>query len=46
MEDDKPDGTSVYAASKALGEVKNAPHLTIHTSIIGVIEMQPWVRFE
>jgi dTDP-4-dehydrorhamnose reductase len=34
-EDDKPDGTSVYAASKALGEVKDAPHLTIRTSIIG-----------
>jgi dTDP-4-dehydrorhamnose reductase len=35
MEDDQPDGTSVYAASKALGEVKYAPHLTIRTSIIG-----------
>jgi dTDP-4-dehydrorhamnose reductase len=35
IEDDKPDGTSVYAVSKALGEVKDAPHLTIRTSIIG-----------
>ncbi|MEW9700291.1 dTDP-4-dehydrorhamnose reductase family protein [Paenibacillus sp. SI8] len=31
----EPDGTSVYAKSKALGEVKAAPHLTIRTSIIG-----------
>lgn len=34
-EDDEPNGTSVYAASKALGEVTEAPHLTIRTSIIG-----------
>lgn len=32
---DEPDGTSVYAKSKALGEVTEAPHLTIRTSIIG-----------
>ncbi|MCR8645193.1 SDR family oxidoreductase [Paenibacillus sp. N1-5-1-14] len=34
-EEDEPDGTTVYARSKALGEVKAAPHLTIRTSIIG-----------
>ncbi|KQX49173.1 MULTISPECIES: dTDP-4-dehydrorhamnose reductase family protein [unclassified Paenibacillus] len=34
-EDDVPDGTSVYARSKALGEVTDSPHLTIRTSIIG-----------
>lgn len=34
-EDDKPDGTTVYARSKALGEVVDARHLTIRTSIIG-----------
>jgi len=32
---DAPDGTSVYARSKALGEVTESPHLTIRTSIIG-----------
>ncbi|UUZ89561.1 SDR family oxidoreductase [Paenibacillus sp. P25] len=30
-----PDGTSVYARTKALGEVMHSPHLTIRTSIIG-----------
>ncbi|SDD30177.1 dTDP-4-dehydrorhamnose reductase [Paenibacillus sp. UNCCL117] len=30
-----PDGHSVYARTKALGEVNSAPHLTIRTSIIG-----------
>ncbi|SEG36582.1 SDR family oxidoreductase [Paenibacillus sp. UNC499MF] len=34
-EDDVPDGTSVYGRSKALGEVREAPHLTVRTSIIG-----------
>lgn len=34
-ETDRPDGTSVYARSKALGEVTDARHLTIRTSIIG-----------
>jgi len=34
-ESDKPDGRSVYAKSKALGEVKDGRHLTIRTSIIG-----------
>ncbi|HEY0828712.1 MAG TPA: SDR family oxidoreductase [Bacilli bacterium] len=34
-EADQCDGTSVYALSKALGEVREAPHLTIRTSIIG-----------
>ncbi|GGA05395.1 NAD(P)-dependent oxidoreductase [Paenibacillus marchantiophytorum] len=34
-EEDEPDGTSVYARSKALGEVTAKPHLTIRTSIIG-----------
>jgi dTDP-4-dehydrorhamnose reductase len=35
VELDIPDGTSVYARSKALGEVTQSPHLTIRTSIIG-----------
>jgi dTDP-4-dehydrorhamnose reductase len=35
IEDDIPDGTSVYAQSKRLGEVTNNQHLTIRTSIIG-----------
>ncbi|OXM83484.1 SDR family oxidoreductase [Paenibacillus rigui] len=30
-----PDGTSVYAKTKALGEVVKPPHVTIRTSIIG-----------
>lgn len=30
-----PDGTSVYAKTKALGEVFRAPHVTVRTSIIG-----------
>ncbi|WP_191560592.1 dTDP-4-dehydrorhamnose reductase family protein [Metabacillus idriensis] len=34
-EDDKTDGTSVYAHSKYLGEIKSDKHLTIRTSIIG-----------
>jgi dTDP-4-dehydrorhamnose reductase len=34
-EEDEPDGSSVYAKSKALGEVTSHPHLTIRTSIIG-----------
>ncbi|MFC5772965.1 dTDP-4-dehydrorhamnose reductase family protein [Ectobacillus antri] len=34
-EQDLPDGTSVYAQSKQLGELVNAPHVTIRTSIIG-----------
>ncbi|MFB5761713.1 dTDP-4-dehydrorhamnose reductase family protein [Paenibacillus medicaginis] len=34
-ERDQPDGTSVYSQSKALGEVVEAGHLTIRTSIIG-----------
>ncbi|WP_025688877.1 sugar nucleotide-binding protein, partial [Paenibacillus zanthoxyli] len=34
-EEDAPDGTSVYAITKALGEVRNFGHLTIRTSIIG-----------
>ncbi|ASA23896.1 dTDP-4-dehydrorhamnose reductase family protein [Paenibacillus donghaensis] len=34
-EEDKPDGTSVYAVSKSLGEVRAPGHLTIRTSIIG-----------
>lgn len=40
-EQDEPDGTSVYAKTKALGEIADAPHLTIRTSIIG-----PEVRLE
>ncbi|MEF2967942.1 SDR family oxidoreductase [Paenibacillus sp. M1] len=34
-EDDEPDGTSVYAVTKALGEVHAPGHVTIRTSIIG-----------
>ncbi|MFC5653493.1 dTDP-4-dehydrorhamnose reductase family protein [Paenibacillus solisilvae] len=34
-EDDRPDGTSVYARSKSLGEIHDQRHLTIRTSIIG-----------
>ncbi|WP_339308836.1 SDR family oxidoreductase [Paenibacillus sp. FSL E2-0274] len=34
-EEDAPDGTSVYAISKSLGEVQKPGHLTIRTSIIG-----------
>ncbi|BCG60641.1 dTDP-4-dehydrorhamnose reductase family protein [Paenibacillus sp. URB8-2] len=34
-EEDAPDGTSVYAVTKALGEVRDFGHLTIRTSIIG-----------
>lgn len=34
--DDKPDATSIYGQTKALGEITNSPnHLTIRTSIIG-----------
>jgi dTDP-4-dehydrorhamnose reductase len=35
VETDKKDGTSVYAKTKALGEIERSPHLTIRTSIIG-----------
>lgn len=34
-ERDRPNGTSVYAVTKALGEVVEGGHLTIRTSIIG-----------
>ncbi|RCX19777.1 dTDP-4-dehydrorhamnose reductase [Fontibacillus phaseoli] len=34
-EADEPDGTSVYAVTKALGEIHAPGHLTIRTSIIG-----------
>ncbi|MFC0329319.1 dTDP-4-dehydrorhamnose reductase family protein [Paenibacillus sepulcri] len=34
-ESDITDGTSVYARSKALGELEHSRHLTIRTSIIG-----------
>lgn len=34
-ESDQPDGTSMYAVTKSLGEVIDAPHLTVRTSIIG-----------
>jgi len=34
-ENDSPDGTSVYAQSKQLGEIVDNKHLTIRTSIIG-----------
>jgi dTDP-4-dehydrorhamnose reductase len=34
-EDDEPDGKTVYAKSKALGEIRDSHHLTIRTSIIG-----------
>lgn len=35
IEKDIPDGSSVYAQSKQLGEIINDKHLTIRTSIIG-----------
>ncbi|MCU7741455.1 dTDP-4-dehydrorhamnose reductase family protein [Priestia megaterium] len=35
IETDIPDGTSIYAQSKQLGEIINDKHLTIRTSIIG-----------
>jgi dTDP-4-dehydrorhamnose reductase len=35
IETDEKDGTSVYAKTKALGEMERSPHLTIRTSIIG-----------
>lgn len=35
IEEDIPDGTSVYAQSKHLGEIIGDKHLTIRTSIIG-----------
>jgi len=34
-EQDIPDGTSVYARTKAAGEVRDNRHLTIRTSIVG-----------
>ncbi|MCD1258082.1 SDR family oxidoreductase [Paenibacillus athensensis] len=34
-ENDEPDGVSVYARSKALGELRVAPHVTLRTSIVG-----------
>jgi len=34
-EEDTPDGTSVYAITKSLGEIREPGHLTIRTSIIG-----------
>ncbi|MEJ9227126.1 dTDP-4-dehydrorhamnose reductase family protein [Priestia aryabhattai] len=34
-EEDQPDGTSIYAQSKQLGEVIDNKHLTVRTSIIG-----------
>lgn len=39
-EGDHPDGTSVYAKTKSLGEISMHPHLTIRTSIIGP-ELKP-----
>ncbi|MCG7410090.1 SDR family oxidoreductase [Paenibacillus sp. ACRRX] len=36
MESDEPDGVSMYAVTKALGELRDyPPHLTLRTSIIG-----------
>jgi dTDP-4-dehydrorhamnose reductase len=34
-EEDMPDGTTVYARSKAMGEIRDPRHVTIRTSIIG-----------
>jgi dTDP-4-dehydrorhamnose reductase len=35
VENDPPDGTSVYAKTKAMGDVRSDLHLTVRTSIIG-----------
>ena len=35
LENDSPDGISVYAKTKAMGEVRSDLHLTVRTSIIG-----------
>jgi dTDP-4-dehydrorhamnose reductase len=35
VESDEMDGISVYAKTKSLGEINQAPHVTIRTSIIG-----------
>lgn len=35
IESDEKDGTSVYARTKALGEVINDTHLTLRTSVVG-----------
>ncbi|BBI35007.1 dTDP-4-dehydrorhamnose reductase family protein [Cohnella abietis] len=35
VEDDIPDGSTVYARTKALGEILGSQHVTIRTSIIG-----------
>jgi len=34
-ESSQPDGTTLYARTKALGEVSRSPHLTFRTSIVG-----------
>lgn len=34
-ETDSPDGTTIYAMTKALGEVQSPNHITLRTSIIG-----------
>lgn len=34
-ESSEPDGTTMYARTKALGEVSSSPHLTFRTSIVG-----------
>lgn len=34
-ESSEPDGTSMYARTKTLGEVSSSPHLTLRTSIVG-----------
>ncbi|RED75548.1 dTDP-4-dehydrorhamnose reductase family protein [Cohnella phaseoli] len=35
VETDEPDGTTVYAKTKALGEMRSGKHVTVRTSIIG-----------
>lgn len=39
-ENDLPDGTTMYARTKTLGEIRSAPHVTVRTSIVGP-EMKP-----
>jgi len=46
VENDPPDGTSVYAKTKAMGDVRSDLHLTVRTSIIGPEERSGIGLFE